>query len=206
MFPIATVSFICGCVQLPGFFSCRAALSKITLPWSVYYQSICNYFTLHSGSVCLHNFCFHHSYIPKCHYISTGVTGCLISIVWQIQYGSQSWYSTLKGKTVWYVWFCAAHTGPVDDILRDKFVFVWYTCDDDVIKWKKKIRVTSPLCGEFTGPGEFPSQRPLKRNFDIFFNLRLNKRLSKQPWGWWFETLSSLWRRHYDAIVIMTPA
>ena len=50
------------------------------------------------------------------------------------------------------------------------------------------FRVTGPLCGEFTGPGEFPTQRPVTRNFDIFFDLRLNKRLSKQPWGWWFET------------------
>ena len=56
------------------------------------------------------------------------------------------------------------------------------------------FRVTGPLCGEFTGPGEFPTQRPLTRSFDVFFDLRLNKRLSKQPWGWWFETLSwSLW-------------
>ena len=29
----------------------------------------------------------------------------------------------------------------------------------------------------------------------FFFDLRLNKPLSKQSWGWWFETLSrSLWR------------
>ena len=57
------------------------------------------------------------------------------------------------------------------------------------------FRVTGPLCGEFTGPGEFPPQRPLTRSFDVFFDLRLNKRLSKQPWGWWFETPSwSLWR------------
>ena len=42
-------------------------------------------------------------------------------------------------------------------------------------------RVTGPLCGEFTGPGEFPTQRPVKRSFDVFFDLRLNKRLSKQP-------------------------
>ena len=57
------------------------------------------------------------------------------------------------------------------------------------------FRVTGPLCGEFTGPGEFPTQRPVTRSFDVFFDLRLNKRLSKQPWGWWFETLSwSLWR------------
>ena len=51
------------------------------------------------------------------------------------------------------------------------------------------FRVTGPLCGEFTGPGEFPTQRPVTRSFDVFFHLRLNKRLSKQPWGWWFETL-----------------
>ena len=58
------------------------------------------------------------------------------------------------------------------------------------------FRVTGPLCGEFTGPGEFPTQRPVTRSFDVFFDLRLNKRLSKQPWGWWFETLSwSLWRQ-----------
>ena len=58
------------------------------------------------------------------------------------------------------------------------------------------FRVTGPLCGEFTGPGEFPAQRPLTRSFDVFFDLRLNKRLSKQPWGWWFETLLwSLWRQ-----------
>ena len=57
------------------------------------------------------------------------------------------------------------------------------------------FRVTGPLCGEFTGPGEFPTQRPVTRSFDVFFDLRPNKRLSKQPWGWWFETPSwSLWR------------
>ena len=57
------------------------------------------------------------------------------------------------------------------------------------------FRVTGPLCGEFTGPGEFPTQRPVTRSFNVFFDLRLNKPLSKQSWGWWFETLSrSLWR------------
>ena len=40
--------------------------------------------------------------------------------------------------------------------------------------------------------GEFPSQRPVTRSFD----LRLNKRLSKQLWGWWFETPRRyLWRQ-----------
>ena len=30
------------------------------------------------------------------------------------------------------------------------------------------FRVTGHLCGEFTGPGEFPAQRPVTRSFDDF--------------------------------------
>ena len=61
------------------------------------------------------------------------------------------------------------------------------------------FRVTGPLWGKFTGPGEFPTHRPVTRSFDVFFDLRLNKPLSKQSWGWWFETLSrSLWRHRND--------
>ena len=52
------------------------------------------------------------------------------------------------------------------------------------------------LCaGNSPVPGELSSQRPVARGFDVFFDQCLNKRLSKQPCGWWFETLSwSLWR------------
>ena len=59
------------------------------------------------------------------------------------------------------------------------------------------FRVTGPLCGEFTGRRWIPNtQRPVTRSFDVFCDLRLNKRLSKQPWGWWFEMPSwSLWRQ-----------
>ena len=40
-----------------------------------------------------------------------------------------------------------------------------------------------------------PAQRPVTRNFDVFFDPHPNKRFSKQWWGWWFETLSCpLWR------------
>ena len=79
-------------------------------------------------------------------------------------------------------------------LLTTNFVTNFFLFHDDVIKWKH-FRVTGHLCGEFTGPGEFPAQRPVTRSFDVFFDLCLNKRLSKQSWGWWFETLSrSLWR------------
>ena len=48
--------------------------------------------------------------------------------------------------------------------------------------------------------GEFPAQRPVTQSFDVFFDLHLNKRLSKQQRGWWFETPSrSLWR-HCNAV------
>ena len=49
------------------------------------------------------------------------------------------------------------------------------------------------LCQPVTG--EFPSQRPVTRSFDVFFDMPLNKRLSKQSRRRWFETLlSPLWR------------
>ena len=48
--------------------------------------------------------------------------------------------------------------------------------------------------------GEIPAQRPVTRSFDVFFDLRLNKRLSKQSWGWWFKTLPRpLW--HHSNII-----
>ena len=53
------------------------------------------------------------------------------------------------------------------------------------------FRVTGHLCGGI----HWSPQRPVTRSFDVFFDLHLNKRLSKQSWGWWFETLwGPLWR------------
>ena len=53
------------------------------------------------------------------------------------------------------------------------------------------------LCvGNSPVTGEFPSQRPVMWNFAVFFDLRQNKRLSKQSRRWWFETpWRSLWRQ-----------
>ena len=67
------------------------------------------------------------------------------------------------------------------------------------IWWRHQMETFSALLAVCEGnslvTGEFPSQRPVTRSFDVFCDLRLNKRLSKQPWGWWFETPSrSLWR------------
>ena len=44
-------------------------------------------------------------------------------------------------------------------------------------------------------------QKPVTWSFDVFFDLRLNKRLSKQSWGWWFGTPSCpLWRHCNDLV------
>ena len=60
------------------------------------------------------------------------------------------------------------------------------------------FRVTCPLWGKSTGG--LPSQRPLTRSFDVFFDLRMNKQLSKKWRRRWFETpVRSLWR-HWNAI------
>ena len=58
------------------------------------------------------------------------------------------------------------------------------------------FRVTGNLHGEFPGPRWIPHTKASDAGFDVFFDLRLNKRLSKQSWCWWFETLSCpLWRQ-----------
>ena len=65
--------------------------------------------------------------------------------------------------------------------------------------WRHQMETFSALLALCVGnspiTGEFPAQRPVTRSFDVFFDLRLNKRLSKQSWGWRFETPSRpLWR------------
>ena len=57
------------------------------------------------------------------------------------------------------------------------------------------FRVTGPLCGEFTGHWWIPLTKDSGGFFYIFFDLRLNKELTKQSKRPWFETSSrSLWR------------
>ena len=65
--------------------------------------------------------------------------------------------------------------------------------------WRHQMETLSALlvlcAGNSPTTGEFLTQKPVTRSFHVFFHLRLNKRLSKQSWGWWFATSSrSLWR------------
>ena len=65
--------------------------------------------------------------------------------------------------------------------------------------WRHQMETFSALLAICAGnspvSGEFPAQRPVTRSFDVFFDERLIKRLSKHSRGLWFETLSHpLWR------------
>ena len=62
--------------------------------------------------------------------------------------------------------------------------------------WNGNVSALLVLCeGTPLVISEFLSQMPVTRTFDIFFDLRLTKRLSKQSRRWLYKTLSrSLWR------------
>ena len=73
---------------------------------------------------------------------------------------------------------------------------------NSILSWwrhqMEKFSTLLALCaGNSPVTGEFPSQRPVTQSFDVFFELRLNRLLSKQSRRSWFETPSrSLWRHH----------
>ena len=72
--------------------------------------------------------------------------------------------------------------------------------------WRHQMEAFSVLfaiyAGNSTVPGEFSAQRPVTQSFDVFFDLRLNKRLSKQSWSWWLETLSHPLWRHCNGLLL----
>ena len=69
--------------------------------------------------------------------------------------------------------------------------------------WRHEMEPFSTLLALSAGNSPVPVNSPHKGQwrgtFDVFSDLRLNKQLSKQPWGWWFETpMWSLWRQCND--------
>ena len=72
---------------------------------------------------------------------------------------------------------------------------------DDVIKWKHFPRYWSFVWGIHRSPANSPHKGLWHGAlmFSLNFDLRLNKRLTKQSLGWWFETpLCPLWRHCND--------
>ena len=68
------------------------------------------------------------------------------------------------------------------------------TKHDNAIKWQHFPRYW-PFVRGIHRSRWIPPQRSVTRSVNVFFDHRLNKRLSKQSWGSWFETTSrSVWR------------
>ena len=72
----------------------------------------------------------------------------------------------------------------------------------DVIKGKHFPRYWPFVRGIHRWPVNSPHKGPVTRSFDVFFDMWLNKHLSKQSWGWWFETLSRPLWRHSNVLVV----
>ena len=96
-------------------------------------------------------------------------------------------------------------------LLHDLYVTLEYFCNIPRIGpwWRHQMETVSTLLAICAGnalvTGELPTPRPVPRCFDAFFDLRLNKRLSKQCWVWRFETpWGPLWR-HHDALRTTAP-
>ena len=62
------------------------------------------------------------------------------------------------------------------------------------------FQVTGPLWREFTGHRWIPLTKVSNAELWCFFDLCLNKRLSKHSWGWWFVTPSRRLWRHCNVI------
>ena len=97
-------------------------------------------------------------------------TPALIHMIWHrihyFNHGHQSWQWQKLEKYLWARRFA--------DVYR-LFIRTW---------WRHQMEIFPALLAICAGnspvTGEFPAQRPVMWRFDVFFDLRLNKRLSKR--------------------------
>ena len=71
---------------------------------------------------------------------------------------------------------------------------------DDVIEWKHFPRYWPFVRRIHRSPVNSPHKGQWRGALMFFFYMRLNKRLSKQSRGWWFETPSHPFRRHCNGM------
>ena len=124
----------------------------------------------------------------------------MMFVLWTVLYEWRIFYFEFKGHR---------NTGCV----RNRVQIAWL-CDAFLSDGKKahNLMITSSngnilglmaLCeGQSPVKGEFPSQRQVTRSFEVFFDLRLNKQLSKQSKRRWFETPLRLSWRHCNVLQV----
>ena len=88
------------------------------------------------------------------------------------------WYDSSDLYRGWAVCTISARMDIVDKLTVLKILrFLW----NDITWWRHQMETFSALlalcAGNSPDAGEFPAQRPVTRSFDVFFYLRLSKRL-----------------------------
>ena len=110
---------------------------------------------------------------------------------------------TQPSKHVLIMSQCWECTGPIVSQLLTKS---WHRHTFHIMMTSSNGKISALLAfcvGNSPGTGEFPAQRPVTWSFDVFFDLclnNMNKRLSKDSWGWWFEMPSHPLWRHCNVI------
>ena len=120
---------------------------------------------------------------------------------------SLGWEITLHHNGNWYIigWYFAVSTGPKGNKYKKDTAYT-YSKSQGFKKilhhegtwWRHQMETFSALLA-----GEYSSQRPVTRSFDVFFDLRMNKRSSKQSRRRWFVTpmFCSLWRHCKEVVM-----
>ena len=141
----------------------------------------------------------------------------IITIPWEMNYGAfccRSINLYLYVAVLVRIWpygprFVSAH---VVEIVSNKRLYQHLVSNTSALHawWRHQMETFSALLASCAGnspvTGEFPAQRPVTRSCDVFFDLRLNKRLSKQSWGWWFDTPSHPLWRHCNETILSTQS
>ena len=100
-------------------------------------------------------------------------------------------YTHIIRVTLWNDCHQKIHTGIYSNIWIDYTIYF----ELYLAWWRHQMETFSALLALCAGnspvTGEFPAQRPVTQGFGVYFDLWLNKRLSKQSWG-------SLWRHCHE--------
>ena len=105
---------------------------------------------------------------------TNNIAWCLANMLWPCVVWKNHWGT----HTLLQLWVCS-----------------YYVSSYDVIKWKHFPRCWPFVPGIHRSSVNSPHRNQWRGAWMFSLICALNKRLSKQSWGWWFEKLSrSLWR------------
>ena len=113
-------------------------------------------------------------------------------------------YICLINSAFIYHTVCSTRQVAMNNVCPTFLVFNIHTHADCPLSWwRHQMKTFSALLAICVGispvTGECPTQKPVARSFDVFFDLCRNKRLSKQSWGWYLRRHCT----HYEVSVML---